>query len=87
MTEKEMEKTEWAKRVYESLTTLRNILFSRAMNPKLVVYIFKSNELETSLWAIVDATDNEEFWLDSFPTKKAAIATCREMKWKIVAKT
>jgi hypothetical protein len=86
MTEKELEKTEWGERVYEALTALRNILFLRAMNPNLVVNVFKS-KLETPIWVIVDVTDNGEFWLDSFPTKKEAIALCRKMKWKIVAKT
>lgn len=89
MTRKELKKTQWAKRCKkETITEIYELSLDLALNPDLQVLVYKSTALEKPVWAIsvqeTNSRPDDNFWMDTFKTKKEAVALCKEMKWKIV---
>ena len=58
---------------------IRNDYYSNYEN----VIIYHNNELGYYVWAVVDY-NNQEYWIDSFETKKDALDLCKEFNYKII---
>lgn len=86
---KKIENTAWAKRFWTITGGLDyETGIKLAIDPALRVRIEKNTDLGYKQWAIVVIEPNlkpeiTEFWLESFDTKKEAVALCKEMRWKI----
>lgn len=77
---KNIEKTVWAKKLKkEEHISLYNRAIEIASDPDLQVDIYKTDETGEWVWAV---SADDCFWLDSFKTKKEAIALCKTMGWK-----
>ena len=47
------------------------------------VELYPNTETGYKRWAIVTESD-PTFWIDSFRTKKEAVALCKEMEWEVL---
>lgn len=84
MTRDELEATEWAKRFKAGCKTMYEDALKLAAKVDRVVIEQRDDHSSKGdfLWAIIPDCDTE-FWLDALPTKKAAVAVCREMHWRV----
>lgn len=82
LSRKKIESTPWAKafKLDSPVSYEQGIRY--ALEPELQVILDHNNESSDWVWAI-RVFDSPEFWMDVRPTKKDAIALCREMGWKI----
>ena len=55
-----------------------------AKDPTLRVEFVHTDETGEWQWAICASSHDPGFWMDARPTKKAALALCREMGWKLL---
>ena len=80
----EIEATEWAKRFKVECPNSYEEAITLAEKVEHVVIDQRDDHSSRgdSLWAIIPECDTE-FWLDALPTKKAAMAVCREMNWRV----
>lgn len=89
---RKIENTPWAKGFKRDCPTSYKTALRIVKDPSLLVRIEKSNELwkNKPQWAIVIVEPQivgcerlDDFWLDSFDTKKEAVALCTKMRWRI----
>lgn len=73
----------WARSFYEtcSFDSFKKAL-EYANTPNLEVYIERATERGPVEWVILPESD-PNFWLEVCKTKKAAVAFCKAMGWKI----
>lgn len=85
MTRSEIELTEWAKRFKAECPTSYAEAIQLAEHVDRVVIEQRDDHSAKGdfLWAIIPECDTD-FWLDALPTKKAAVAVCREMNWLVI---
>lgn len=78
-----LEQTPWAIAFKaDCLTSSYQTALKYALDPTLRVEIIHTNDRGAWEWAIVAASHDTDFWMDTKPTKKSAIDLCRLMKWK-----
>lgn len=78
-----LEQTPWAIEFKAGcLTSSYEKAIKYALDPNLRVEIIHTNDRGSWEWAIVAASHDTDFWMDTKPTKKAALVLCRLMKWK-----
>ena len=84
-TREELEATDWAKEFKENCPVSYEEGVRHALNPKLRVEIYRTDETGEMLWAISAVVDGEYtgFWMHAKRTKIAAVELCRSMGWKI----
>lgn len=79
----ELESSPWATRFKaDCLPSSYATALRYVADPDFRVEIIYSNERGPWEWAIVAASHDTDFWMDSMPTKKAARELCRVMGWK-----
>ena len=88
MNRAEIEATDWAKRfLAECPTAYREAidLAVRIVDENSFVVVEKRDDHSSAgdfLWAVI-AECSDDFWLEALPSKKASLAVCREMKWRV----
>jgi hypothetical protein len=78
-------KAKWMREFREDSPVSYGEAMRLAANPDLRVEIVHTNETGEWRWAIDAVSHAPGFWMDSRPTKKAAIQLCRDMGWKRLA--
>lgn len=79
----DLEKTAWAVEFKADSPVSYSMALKYAARADLSVEICKTDEAGETRWVIVPEYDTG-FWMDAKPTRKEAIALCREMGWKII---
>jgi hypothetical protein len=89
---KSIKSSNWARRLKRGLgngsSYLEGISIAERLASGEITHVFLNynNENGEWVWSIqpfVVFGNLGEYWLDAFPTKKEAIACCREMGWRI----
>ncbi len=75
-----IENTPWAKKFYKINPIDYNQGIDLARNPNLDLFLYHNKETDNWLWSI---STEDNFWMDSFKTKKEALALCKKMGWKL----
>jgi hypothetical protein len=82
----------WARRLKRSLgngsSYLEGISIAERLKSGEITHVFLNHNNENGYWVwsiqpFVIFGNLGEYWLDALPTKKKAIAVCREMGWGI----
>ena len=83
MNKEQLDKTKWAKGFKKDSPVSYSRALQYALQEPLYVHIYKNAESGTLLYSIVASGDDIGFWMDSYKTKKEAVALCKKMGWKI----
>ena len=88
MNRAEIEATDWARRFLAECPTSYKEAISLAVQLAQDggnVAVEKRDDHSSkydSLWAVIPEC-NTDFWLEALPTKKASLAVCQEMNWRV----
>lgn len=75
-------KAKWMREFRKDSPISYGLAAELSSNPDLRVEIIHTNDTGEWQWAIDAASYEPGFWMDTRPTKKAAIQLCRDMGWK-----
>lgn len=78
-----IEQTEWARKFALDFPWFYDQAIRIVSSPDFAVRVECSTETGERLWAVI-ATNTDNFWMESFPTREEAIDFCNEMNWKVV---
>jgi hypothetical protein len=76
----ELEASPWARQFKAASPGAYAQALNYAQRPNLRVHVHQTDETGEVQWAI-SVVDDPEFWMDAKPTKKEAVALCRDMGW------
>ena len=88
MNRAEIEATDWARRFLAECPTSYKEAISLAVQLAQdggYVEIVRRDDHSSKddfLWAVIPEC-NTDFWLEALPTRKAPLAVCREMNWRV----
>jgi hypothetical protein len=82
MTPSKIKITTWAREFKRDCPSSYAMAIDYASQERLEVTVGKSDATGVPLWAV--AVADTDFWMDALPTKKAALALCKQMGWRIV---
>lgn len=83
ITRVQLEETAWAKAFKADSPVSYQQALELALNPDLVVWLVRNNAAGVWQWSIVADELAPGFWMDAKPTRREALALCREMGWKV----
>ena len=86
MTPEQIKNSDWAKNFMEESPTSYDQAIKYACSDNFSVDLYHNTETGVPIWSIVACVDDypTDFWMDSFKTKKEALALCKEMGWRLV---
>jgi hypothetical protein len=86
MTPEQIKNSDWAKKLMKESPVSYDQAIKFACSENFRVYIYRNTETGVPMWSIAACEDGHttDFWMDSFKTKKEALALCKEMGWGLV---
>lgn len=82
-TREALEATPWAREFKADSPVSYEQALTLVMAPDLTVWLVHNCDVGIWQWSIVADELAPGFWLDAKPTKKAALALCRQMGWPV----
>ncbi len=73
----------WAKSFKRMCSLEYQKALKLAMSKDAVFYVYKTKEVMNGRSWAISPTPFGDFWMDCLRTKKAAVALCKRMGWKI----
>lgn len=78
-----IEQTGWARKFALDSPWFYDQAIRIVSSPDFAVRVECSTETGERLWAVI-ATNTDNFWMESFPTRYRALDFCEKMNWKVI---